>query len=95
MYDYLAKIILLGPSGAGKSVLSSVPLLHPYDKLTPPLRSCVLHRFVQNECKPSLYSISPAPQTYTLQGASSPPRPSASNSPQKSSKSAQAPAGNA
>lgn len=55
MYDYLAKIILLGPSGAGKSVSSSKPpLLHPHDKLTALLRSCVLHRFVKNECEPSI-----------------------------------------
>lgn len=47
MYDYLAKIILLGPSGTGKCVhlLSRIST----SVLTPPSRSCLLHRFVKSE----------------------------------------------
>lgn len=49
MYDYLAKIILLGPSGCGKYAL--LHLLYSCRDLTLP-RSCLLHRFVKNECTP-------------------------------------------
>lgn len=56
MYDYLAKVILVGPSGTGKyvnvcpphifglrldSMLISDPRIY---------RSCLLHRFVKDEC---------------------------------------------
>lgn len=55
MYDYLAKVILLGPSGAGKSVVPPfvLPLEHTaqlHANRPLPSRSCVLHRFVKNEC---------------------------------------------
>ena len=55
MYDYLAKVILLGPSGCGKSVAHCSPSLPraskaPADRAS---RSCLLHRFVKNECTPA------------------------------------------
>lgn len=48
MYDYLAKVILLGPSGAGKFVSSISPENGCADH--PRTRSCLLHRFVKDEC---------------------------------------------
>jgi hypothetical protein len=70
MYDYLAKIILLGPSGVGKYVFifSDTPSKLPHtDSSTGFLRSCLLHRFVKNECiaacdsaiRTTAYRISP------------------------------------
>jgi hypothetical protein len=49
MYDYLAKIVLLGPSGAGKYV-SRRGGEGGRVALTRVCRSCVLHRFVRDEC---------------------------------------------
>lgn len=49
MYDYLAKVILLGPSGTGKSVIPlSLTIRWAYIHRC---RSCLLHRFVKNECE--------------------------------------------
>ena len=48
MYDYLAKVILLGPSGSGKFV--PLPTLAGAKLTKFSLRSCLLHRFVKNEC---------------------------------------------
>jgi hypothetical protein len=50
MYDYLAKIILLGPSGCGKYGAPNQSMAH---MLTIPFRSCLLHRFVKDECMTS------------------------------------------
>lgn len=53
MYDYLAKIILLGPSGTGKyasvALIFFSTVLHER-QYSDGRRSCLLHRFVKNEC---------------------------------------------
>ena len=53
MYDYLAKVILLGPSGSGKYVSLSLIISSPPRSTAAAdsaSRSCLLHRFVKNEC---------------------------------------------
>jgi hypothetical protein len=55
MYDYLAKVILLGPSGSGKYEHCGPSSRVAEQWANDTRRSCILHRFLKNECAASLY----------------------------------------